>query len=296
MKLKKRNLSMAFAAVVLLGNLTPALFAQSQSDLVAPTDKSLKAAGPIMTAAGYAPVLLTTVHPDSWSVTVAVPGMPVLATGGDGLYAYAGGTAHFVTPCSTWPLAVRFEKGYGTFVGDASGQLFRFHPATQKLQYLATIPYTYITGLDTDPSNGTTYFVANGDLEAYLYGLAKGRRSPRLLATLPFMSRGVAVYGNTLYITQWNGVVYRLPKSGGVLEPFLTGLGNPTDIVADAAGNLFIADFRTGSIYRVAKGTANVETIASGFSYPHGIDVDRYGNVYTNEEFTGEIWKLEIER
>ncbi len=292
----RRILVIVCVAAALLGNLAPALTAQSSSDLVPPAEKGLKAAGPIVTATGYTPVFLSSVVPDSWSVTVAVPGIPVLASGGDGLYAYSQGATQFVAPCSVWPMAVRFEKNYGTFMGDDSGRLFRFHPATRKLQLLATLSGTYISGLDTDPSTGATYFVANDNSQGYLYRLAKGSHTPKLITNLPYLSRGVAVYGNTLYITYWYGVVYRLPKSGGVLEPFLTGFVNPTDVVADAAGNLFITDWGAGSIYKVPKGTAAPEVIASGFINPHGIDVDRYGNVFINEEFSGELWKLEKTR
>jgi hypothetical protein len=284
---------LVFVAAVLLANLAPALAAQSNSDLVPPAAKGLKAVGPIATAAGYSPVLLSSSLPPAraWGLAVGLPGNPILIVDHDA-WGYDKGVTSLVAQVDNQLLCCRFERNWGTFAGDRRGNLYRIHPVPGTLEWVAVVEYIAILGLDIDPSNGTIYFGSGGTYGSLLFRLAKGSHSPEFVQTLPLDNRGMAVVGNNLYIADTFGTIWRMPKSGGTPKPFVVGLDYPTDVKADAAGNLFIAECGAGNILKVRKGTNKAKIIASGFDSPRGVDVDQYGNVYFCEQGPGLLWKL----
>jgi len=98
--------------------------------------------------------------------------------------------------------------------------------------------------------------------------------------------------------------------SKGVIPAFLDGPGSdalfstPNDVVADAAGNIYVADYFNNRIRKI--GTDGVvSTVAGGpsgfvdgtgvnarFNSPAGIDIDASGNLYVADQFNAVIRKI----
>ncbi len=290
----RRILVIVCVAAALLGNFAPTLTAQSKSDCIPPAQSDLKAAGPITTAADYSPVLLTSGLPSfAWAMAVGLPGNPILITDFDA-WAYDHGVTSVIASVPGTLYGCRFEKNWGTFLGDSSGNLYRLKLVPGTLEPVASIPGGgRVYGLDIDPSNGTVYMNIDTSSGHKLYRLPWGSHSPKFVMDLTGLdARGLAVVGNSLYITDTSGYIWRAPKAGGQLKVFISGLDYPADIKLDASGNLFIADWGAGTILKVRRGTNKPEIIASGLANPHGVDVDQFGDVYFCEEYNGHLWKL----
>jgi serine/threonine-protein kinase len=145
------------------------------------------------------------------------------------------------------------------------------------------------------------------------------------------LSNGIAFYNDFLYFAQSGSgqiLKYQSDQSAGTV--FASGLNNPTDIVFDAFGNLYVSERSNNRVLKIdQQGTASV--FASGFvgaaclsfnlsgdlfvsehdgnrvskissdgtvslfaaiARPSGIAVDAQGFVYLNEHFTGKIYKF----
>jgi len=242
--------------------------------------------------------LLSSSLPEAiWGVCVP-PSVPsILVTNTYGLYDCSKGSTELYIPSSTWLTACRFQPNYGFFVGDGAGNIFKLDNSVPQLKPLYTISDTFVTALDVDPAKGDIYFIVElypSGTAFYLYRLPRGGHSPKLLMTLPFESYGLAIRGNSLYITDFNdGVLYRTSKAGGKLVPVPSGFNGPTDIVADAGGNLYLTEWSAGNIVAINSGATKLDRIATGFFSPLGIGVDAQGNLYFTEEYKGTLWKLE---
>jgi DNA-binding beta-propeller fold protein YncE len=177
-------------------------------------------------------------------------------------------------------------RGTRYVVGDDAGDIFELSGKLLKL--LATLGRGYITGLDVD-KNGDVYFIENS-LEV-LYRLPKGSSVPVAVARLGFASWGVAVKGNALYVSDCSGEnIYTLPKTGGSLTLFVSGLVGPCDLIFDRMGNLYIAEYGGGSIAFIRAGSTTVKRIATGFTNPYYIGLDVAGYVYFTDFATGKLW------
>ncbi|HWE85766.1 MAG TPA: NHL repeat-containing protein [Terracidiphilus sp.] len=77
----------------------------------------------------------------------------------------------------------------------------------------------------------------------------------------------------------------------GVMTTFSTGLTAPASIVADAAGDVFIADPGAAKVYEIAHGGTTPAAIGSGFSKPDALALDANGDLFIadNGTFTVEI-------
>ena len=255
-----------------------------------------QAVGPIVTSAGYSPVLLTSVPDYPFGVAVPPQGQTIYFTGQDGLYYYAGGSGGLAVsdPGLT---ACRFRPKWGCFAGDSSGNIYRLNVNAGSEVLLGSVPGFLIPGIDIDPANGDIYFTAIRPLlppAVRVYKLRQGGQAPRLVASLSTMVTGITVVGSSLYVAAtYGGEVLRLPKTGGTPRPVISGPFSPADITADPAGNLYFSDMYGGAIYAVKKGTNRAVSIASGFNYPFGIGVDAKGNIYFVENYgPAGLWML----
>jgi len=82
-------------------------------------------------------------------------------------------------------------------------------------------------------------------------------------------------------------------------------LSQPSGVVVDSAGNLFVADLGNHCIWKIAAGTGIINIIAgtgeSGFSgdggpastarlyWPHGVAVDSDGNVFIADSLNSRV-------
>jgi sugar lactone lactonase YvrE len=67
-----------------------------------------------------------------------------------------------------------------------------------------------------------------------------------------------------------------------------SGLGFPTAVAVDGAGDVFIADFANNQVVKVPAGGGSQTTVGSGLSAPHGVAVDGAGDVFianSNQEW-----------
>jgi len=74
----------------------------------------------------------------------------------------------------------------------------------------------------------------------------------------------------------------------GVSTAFTTGFTSPTSVVADVAGDLFVADSGAGKVFEIATGTTTLTSIGS-FSTPEALVLDANGNLYVADSGTNQI-------
>lgn len=77
----------------------------------------------------------------------------------------------------------------------------------------------------------------------------------------------------------------------GVMTTFNTGLTAPASIVADAAGDVFIADPGAGKVYEIASGGTTPSAIGSGFTKPDALTLDANGDLLVADNGT---WTVDI--
>ena len=91
--------------------------------------------------------------------------------------------------------------------------------------------------------------------------------------------------GAVLYVADWSyGAVRKIDPTGMVP----VGLGSPTALAVDSAGNLYVADAGNRAVYKVLPygygygyGYAfGLSAIASGYTGPNAVAVDKYNAVY----------------
>lgn len=290
MKWKKQGMVLAICAVLLIVGLAPVQAQEQLSDPVQQAPIKGPAIKPVAT--GYTPTKLL------GNLGGGPRGVGVLATGNiilfntysdKTLWGYSNKNKQSILTTASPLQASRMISKYYV-VGDDAGNIYYLDPQTKKLKTLASLGSGYITGLDID-TNGDIYFIEL--TSKVLYKLPKGSKTPVRIATLGFSSWGVAVSGNTLYVTDtYGGNIYKLPKTGGSLTKFVSGLGGATDLDSDTAGNLYIADYYGGSISYIKAGSTTIQKIATGFNTPYYLGLDSAGNVYFTDYGNAELWEL----
>ncbi|MDF1503181.1 SMP-30/gluconolactonase/LRE family protein [Roseisolibacter sp. H3M3-2] len=141
----------------------------------------------------------------------------------------------------------------------------------------------------------------SGDLLVASWAGGKGTRVMRVPrgggAATVFLDGLVApdavLYGpdGALYVSNFgDGTVVRVDSAGG-RRTVASGLGHPSGLAFDAAGDLYVADFGNFDgtvVHRVARdGTARV--FARGFSAPIGLVFDPAGTLYVASFGSGEV-------
>jgi DNA-binding beta-propeller fold protein YncE len=182
--------------------------------------------------------------------------------------------------------ASRYRAGY--IAGSDLGQVIKF--AGGAGHNLLAVPYSdVITALDVDRSNGDIYFAVTSEV----YRLPKGQNTAVHITTLPDTTWGLAVRGSQLYISQSiEGLIYRMPKSGGPLTTIASGLTGPCDLGFDGAGNLYVCDFNGGTIERLRAGTWARKTIVWDLGFPYYLGLDSKGNIYFSDFERGILYKV----
>jgi sugar lactone lactonase YvrE len=66
----------------------------------------------------------------------------------------------------------------------------------------------------------------------------------------------------------------------GVTTAYTTGLTSPDSVVADQAGDLFIADSGAGKVFEIAKGSSTPAAIGTGFVNPDALAFDANGDLF----------------
>ena len=70
----------------------------------------------------------------------------------------------------------------------------------------------------------------------------------------------------------------------GVTTAYSTGLTSPASVVADAAGDVFIADSGAGKVYEIATGSSTLTQIGTGFVTPTALAFDANGNLFIGDD------------
>jgi gliding motility-associated-like protein len=71
-----------------------------------------------------------------------------------------------------------------------------------------------------------------------------------------------------------------------------TGFSGPTGVAADAAGDVFIADYGNKLVKKIPAGSTTATTIGSGFTNPFGVAVDAAGDVYVADYGASAVYKI----
>jgi sugar lactone lactonase YvrE len=145
----------------------------------------------------------------------------------------------------------------------------------------------------------TEFAVTAGTDCAAALGTSNGTFSPAVSltgavtsATITFTPAKVgarqATFSITNSATTANGAAALTGIGQGVLanvDPatitgYKTGLTAPSAAIADAAGNIFIADSGAGKVYEIALGTTTLTSVGSGFTTPWSLAFDANGNLF----------------
>lgn len=78
----------------------------------------------------------------------------------------------------------------------------------------------------------------------------------------------------------------------GVTTTYNTGLTDPTSIVADKAGDVFIADAGAGKVYEVAAGQSSLTPIGSGFTSPAALAFDVNDNLFVADNAAFDVIEI----
>ncbi len=284
----KRLIFVVVACLVLVAGLS---LAQDRK----PADRTLSGTlppaptVPIVTSVEYSPILLASGISSIRGLGVPPPAGRAFVCDFDGeVHLYDNGS-FYPTGVGYYPFSGRYFKGF--YFGDYWGNIYKLVNGTAKL--LAQMPGSLISALTVDPANGCIYFATQWASYG-IYKLRQGSSTPKLLLSIPFDCYGLAIKGDSLYVSDFfAGSIYRMPKKGGSLRPMYSGLIGPCDLIFDQGGNLYIAEWIGGRVMAVKAGTADPVPIAQGFAWLFGVDVDKYGNIYFTEDNGGRLWKLQ---
>jgi len=93
-----------------------------------------------------------------------------------------------------------------------------------------------------------------------------------------------------LYVADAQNDMIRKITTAGLVTTFATGLSYPADVAVDNAGNLFVAEGGSTTIRKITPGGV-ASVFASGFQSPFGVAVDAANNVYV-ADYSMRIFKV----
>ncbi|HEV2135882.1 MAG TPA: NHL repeat-containing protein [Terracidiphilus sp.] len=78
----------------------------------------------------------------------------------------------------------------------------------------------------------------------------------------------------------------------GVWTTYNSGFTAPASAIADAAGDIFIADSSAGKVYEIASGSTTPVAIGSGFISPRGLAFSATGNLFVADDGVPAVEKI----
>ncbi len=183
----------------------------------------------------------------------------ITTVAGNGTFGYSGDGGPATQAMIGYPNGVATDAAGNLFIADSSNVIRRVDATTQIITTVA--------------GNGTGGYSGDG--------------GPATQAMLRFPSEVTFDAAGNLYIAdRFNSAVRRVDAATQIITTVAGGtygydgdgglatqaaLGNPTDVVVDAAGNLFIADFDNYVIRRVDATTGIISTFAGGGNPDDGV-------------------------
>ena len=236
----------------------------------------------------------------------------------------SGSDGGITTGANVTTLAGNGTRGYADGTGGPTGTAEFFYPRSMAIDAAGNV-YVADYGNDrirqVDPSGNVTTLAGNGTP-----GYADGMGGPT--GTAEFRGpAGVAVdaAGNVYVADYYNNRINKVDSSGNVttlagngMPGYADGTGGPTgtaefyspsNVVVDAAGNVYVADSVNNRIRKVDP-SGNVTTLAGNgtqgsadgtggptgtaeFNNPWGVAVDAAGNVYVADSGNNRIRKVD---
>ena len=114
-------------------------------------------------------------------------------------------------------------------------------------------------------------------------------------AQLPALSyNSPQTYSEGAAITQLNPVSSNVAAPGYNSAPVAIGSGfsGPAGVAADAAGDVFVADYGNKLVKKIPAGSNTPTAIGSGFTNPFGVAVDAAGDVYVADYGASAVYKI----
>jgi len=143
---------------------------------------------------------------------------------------------------------------------------------------------------------------AAGGSPATIYSVTAYNPNGSSAASLNITVNGAPVISYSSPQTYTTNVVITplAPTSSGVATPGYSGipviLGSgfigPTGVAADAAGDVFVADYGNKAAKEIAAGSSIPVAIGSGFTSPFGVAVDAAGDVYVADYGASAVYKI----
>lgn len=78
----------------------------------------------------------------------------------------------------------------------------------------------------------------------------------------------------------------------GVATAYTTGFTDPTDVVADPAGDVFVADPGAGTVTEFAQGSMTPVAVGSGLINPDGLAFDANGNLFIADDGVPDVVEI----
>jgi sugar lactone lactonase YvrE len=78
----------------------------------------------------------------------------------------------------------------------------------------------------------------------------------------------------------------------GVATAYSTGLTTPTSVVADPAGDIFVADSGAAKVYEIAMGSSSLTQIGTGFTSPCSLAFDASGNLFVADNGLPGVYEI----
>ena len=88
-----------------------------------------------------------------------------------------------------------------------------------------------------------------------------------------------------------NGTISMISSTGTVTRFVASGFTNPTAIVTDASGNVYVGDCSNGNVYKIDPTGTTIVSVISSLSCPAGMKLDNAGNIYILDSGTDIIYK-----